>query len=250
MATDSAPGLRLFELLELLAAQGRPQSLAELQGLAPWPKPTLHRMLAQLEAGQLLQREPDGRRYALAPRALRLAESALGASSVQGVRNAVLRALVADIGESVNLTALSGAEVIYLDRVETAFPLRMELRPGTRVPLHASASGKLFLATMSARQREPLLANLTLSRHTDTTLTTRAALDAELDTIRREDLAVDAEEFVNGLVCVAVPVRSIGARNVRCAIALQAPSARLPLAKALTLVPRLREAARAVARSL
>ena len=180
MATESAPGLRLFELLELLAAQGRPQSLAELQGLAPWPKPTLHRMLAQLEAGQLLQREPDGRRYALAPRALRLAESALGASSVQGVRNAVLRALVADIGESVNLTALSGAEVIYLDRVETAFPLRMELRPGTRVPLHASASGKLFLATMSARQREPLLANLTFSRHTDTTLTTRAALDAEL----------------------------------------------------------------------
>ncbi|XHS79243.1 IclR family transcriptional regulator [Burkholderiaceae bacterium UC74_6] len=250
MSEEASPGLRLFELLELLATQGRPQSLAELQALAPWPKPTLHRMLRQLEAGALLQREPDGRRYSLAARALRLAESALAASSVQGVRHAVLRALVADIGESVNLTAMSGAEVIYLDRVETAFPLRMDLRPGTRVPLHASASGKLFLAFMPTRQRETLLAGLSLSRHTSTTLSTREALDKELERVRREDLAVDAEEFVDGLVCVAVPVRSPGGRAVRCAIAVQAPAARLSLAQALALVPRLRTSAAAIARSL
>jgi len=250
MSKEDSPGLRLIELLELMAGQGRPQSLAELQDLAPWPKPTLHRMLRQLEDGALLQREPDGRRYALAQRALRLAESALTASSVQGVRNAVLRALVTDIGESVNLTAMSGAEVIYLDRVETAFPLRMDLRPGTRVPLHASASGKLFLAFMPARQREALLAGLALSRHTATTLDSRAALDKELERVRQEDLAVDAEEFVDGLVCVAVPVRSAGNASVRCAIAVQAPTARVSLAQALALVPRLREAAAAVARSL
>ena len=73
-ATDDSPGLRLIELLELLAAQGQPQSLAELLALGRWPKPTLHRMLLQLETGGLLQREPDGRRYALAGRSLRLAE--------------------------------------------------------------------------------------------------------------------------------------------------------------------------------
>ena len=69
-------------------------------------------MLGQRESGGLLAREPDGRRYTPAPRLLRLAESTLSAGTQHGVRHAVLRQLVADIGESCNLTALSGAEVI------------------------------------------------------------------------------------------------------------------------------------------
>src|SRR6218665_2561443 len=101
---ESTPGLRLIELLELLAAQGRPQSLAELQNQGPWPKPTLHRMLQQLEAAGLLQREPDGRRYALGGRTLRMAETVLAGSAQQGVRPAVLRGLVGDIRENCNLT--------------------------------------------------------------------------------------------------------------------------------------------------
>ena len=59
---------------------------------------------------------------------------------------------------------MSGAEVVYLDRVESAFPLRMELRPGTRVPAHCSASGKLFLAWMPSRQRHAVLDGLALTR--------------------------------------------------------------------------------------
>ncbi len=245
----SSPVLRQFELLELLAGAGRAMTLAEVVAASSWPKPSVHRMLAQLEAGGLLAREPDGRRYALAPRLLRFADAVQGASTPQGVRHAVLRQLVADIGESCNLTALSGAEVHYLDRMESAFPLRLELRPGTRVPLHCSASGKLFLAHLPARQCQTLLDSLPLSRHTATTLTSRAELETELEAIRRQDYAVDAEEFVDGLVCVAVPVRQPGQRGVRCAVALQAPVARMALPQALQQLPRLRAAAAALART-
>jgi IclR family transcriptional regulator, acetate operon repressor len=247
---DSSPGLRLMELLELLSRQERPQSLPQAMALTGWPKPTVHRMLTQLENGGWLVREPDGRHYALAPRLLRLSETALSNSARQGVRHAVLRQLVSELGESCNLTALSGAEVVYLDRVEAAFPLRMELRAGTRVPVHCSASGKLFLAWMSARRRSALLDGLALTRYTANTLSERGSLDAELETIRREGHAVDAEEFVEGLVCVAVPVLSARGRQVRCALALQAPAARMSLAKARLQLPRLQQAAHALARTL
>ena len=245
----TTPSLRLFDLLEILCAQGRPLSLAEAVEATGWPKPSVHRMLGQLEGGGLLLREPGGRRYAPAPRLLRLAESTLGAGTQQGVRHAVLRQLAADIGESCNLTALSGAEVIYLDRVESAFPLRMELRPGTRVPIHCSASGKLFLAHLPPARRGAILDGLPLTRHTATTLTDRPALEAELERIARQGYATDAEEFVDGLVCVAVPVTNTGQRAVRCAVALQAPAARLPLPQALQLVPRLTLAAQAMGRT-
>jgi DNA-binding IclR family transcriptional regulator len=247
--TETSPSLRLFELLEILCAQGRPFTLANAVEACGWPKPSVHRMLGQLEGGGLLAREPGGRRYAPAPRLLRLAESALSAGTQQSVRHAVLRQLVADIGESCNLTALSGAEVIYLDRVESAFPLRLELRPGTRVPIHCSASGKLFLAYLSAARRCAILDGLPLTRHTATTLTDRKALEAELEQIARQGYATDAEEFVDGLVCVAVPVPAGGRRSVHSAVALQAPAVRMPLARALQQVPRLSEAAQALART-
>lgn len=246
---ETTPSLRLFELLEILCAQGRPLSLAEAVEATGWPKPSVHRMLGQLEGGGLLLREPGGRRYAPAPRLLRLAESSLSAGTQQGVRHAVLRQLAADIGESCNLTALSGAEVIYLDRVESAFPLRMELRPGTRVPIHCSASGKLFLAHLPPARRAAILDGLPLARHTASTFTDRRALEAELERIARQGYATDAEEFVDGLVCVAVPVPGAGRRTVHCAVALQAPAARMSLARALQQVPRLAEAAQALGRT-
>jgi IclR family acetate operon transcriptional repressor len=248
--TSLSPGLRLFELLEILAREARPLTLADAVAATGWPKPSVHRQLTQLEAGGLLAREPDGRRYALAPRLLRLAEATLAASTQQGVRHAVLRQLVSDIGESCNFTALSGAEVVYLDRIESAFPLQLNLRPGTHVPVHCSASGKLILAHLPAAQRNALLDGLPLARHTATTLTTRETLEDEFRRIRKEGYAVDAEEFVDGLVCVAVPVRSSDGRSVRCAVALQAPVARMGLAQAIEKVPRLHEAAKALGRTL
>ena len=79
--TPISPGLRLFDLLEVLVREARPLTLAEAVAASGWPKPTVHRLLAQLEAGGLLAREPDGRRYALAPRLLRLAEATLAGST-------------------------------------------------------------------------------------------------------------------------------------------------------------------------
>lgn len=245
----ASPGLRLFDLLEVLVREGRPLTLAEAVAASGWPKPTVHRLLGQLEAGELLAREPDGRRYAVAPRLLRLSESALAGSTQQGVRHAVLRQLVADVGESCNLTALSGAEVVYLDRIESAFPLQFNLRPGTRVPIHCSASGKLLLAHLPAAQRNALLDGLPLARYTTTTLDSREALEAEFRRIRKNGYSVDAEEFVEGLVCVAVPVPAQHGGTPRCAVALQAPVARMSLAQAIERLPRLQAAAQALART-
>lgn len=242
------PGLRLLQMLELVAATGEPQSLADVVRLSGQPKPSVHRILQQLEAGGLLARGADGRRYAITPRLIRFAETVLRASSSTGIRHTLLRQLVADVGETCNLTALSGSEVFYIDRVETAFPLRMDLRPGSRVPLHCSASGKLFLAHLPRPQRERLLDGLDLQRYTPHTLDTRERLETELERIRQDGHSVDAEEFIDGMVCVAVPVRDEPNGPVRCAVALQAPAVRMSLPSALQQLDKLRQAANDIAR--
>jgi IclR family acetate operon transcriptional repressor len=243
------PGLRLLQLLELVASTGEAQSLADVVRLSGQPKPSVHRMLQQMEVGGLLSRGADGRRYAVTPRLARFAETVLRASSTTGLRHTLLRQLVDEVGESCNLTALSGAEVVYLDRVEANFPLRLDLRAGSRVPLHCSASGKLLLAHLPSGARERMLDSLTFSRHTAHTIDSRDRMEQELRQIREAGHSVDAEEFVDGLVCVAVPVRDHPEGPVRCAVALQAPVARMSLQQALGQVDKLHAAAEGIARA-
>lgn len=241
------PTLRLFALLEVVAEKDQffsLQSLVEETGL---PKPTLHRMLQQLESAGMLQRDGDGRHYSTGLRLRRLAETLLLNNTVHGARHAVLRRLVEEVGESCNLTSLSGAEVLYLDRVETPAPLRFYLHPGSRVPAHCSASGKLFLAQMSPSQRRRLLEPVTLEKYTERTIVEPSALEAEIEQVRRDGYAMDREEFLPGLVCLAVLVPRAGGRS-NTAVALQAPLIRVPYKKVMDFLPALQRAAAALER--
>ena len=245
------PTLRLFALLEVIASKDQLFSLQRLTDDTGLPKPTLHRMLQQLESAGLLQRGPDGRLYGTGARLRRLAEKLLLNSVHQGAQHAVLRQLVDEVGESCNLTALSGNEVVYLDRVETAAPLRFYLHPGSRVPAHCSASGKIFLAQMTPRQRQRLLGHAPLQAYTPQTIIDLGGLEAEIRDIKRQGFALDNEEFLPGLLCVAVlvpPVARAGrpGRSNRC-VAVQAPIIRLTASKALQLLAPLQRAAAALA---
>ena len=244
------PTMRLFALLEVIAAKDQRYSLQTLTEETGLPKPTLHRMLQQLEGAGLLQREGDGRHYGTGTRLRRLAENLLLNDSHHGARHAVLRHLVEEVGESCNITALSGGEVVYLDRVETAAPLRFYLHPGSRVPAHCSASGKVFLAQMSAAQRERLLAHAPLEKYTAKTVTELAKIEKEIRRVQADGFALDDEEFLPGLLCIAALVPpAAGATGLsNLCVAVQAPVMRLSAAKAKRLLPALQRAALALSR--
>jgi len=241
------PTLRLFSLLEVIARKSRFFTLPALVEETGLPKPTLHRMLQQLESAGMIQREADGRHYGMALRLRRLGEDLLFNSTVHGARHAVLRTLVDEVGESCNITALAGGEVLYLDRVETPAPLRFYLQPGSRVPVHCSASGKLFLAQMSEAQRRRLLEPARLERYTPNTITGRAALEREIAQVQADGYALDREEFLPGLLCIAVLVPAAAGRASNTGIAIQAPVMRLPLKQVPRVLPALRRAAAALA---
>ena len=249
-AIESSPALKAFSLLEIIAAMDHPPTLSELTETAGLPKPTLHRWLNMLESAELLRRLPDGRRYELAERATALAFAILSNNPGSTRRHQILEGVARDLGESCNLTVLQGAEVVYLDRVEAAQPLRVAFQKGSRVPVHCSASGKMFLSAMPRSRRERLLATLKLDRHTANTLIDADALAAELAEIKRRSFALDDEEYLSGLFCVAVPILDRAAGDCIAALALQGPVVRLSRGNAEASLPVLRDAADAIAATL
>ena len=175
--------------------------------------------------------------------------AALKNSANRAERHAVLRGLVEEIGETCNFTILDGDEIVYLDRVEAHWPLRLMLAPGSHVPLHCTASGKLFLALMPAPRRRRLLAAAPLKRLTRNTITDKDRLLHELERIRAEKIGTDNEEFLAGLTAVAVPVPDARQR-ILATVAVHAPTSRMSIAKARTHVPALRRAAAKLAGTL
>jgi DNA-binding IclR family transcriptional regulator len=238
--------LRALSILDQLAVAGQPYTLSQLSARLHIPKATLTRLIESLEAQGYVMHLPDSRGtdrgITLGPRATQLALATLGSSSFTRACRSLLRGLVETLGETCNLTALDGDTVLYIERVETNEPLRLHMQPGMRVPLHCTASGKLFLSQMTRAERSAVLARLPLTRMTYRTLTDASLLEAELDRLSARGVGIDNEEFVRGMVAVAVPVRDEEGKHVLASLAVHAPTARSSLEDLLKAVPKLKEA--------
>jgi len=233
---------RSLRLLSLLASEGRALSLADLAARLALPKGTAHRICTQLLAAGFLARDVEERFYSVGPALRQLAFDTLNHGVVRGLRHDVLSELVREVDETCNFTTLDGAQVLYLDRVEAQWPLRLTLDVGSHVPLHCTASGKLFLSQMPRKERDAFIDGLTLTRMTRNTIVSASKLRAECDAIAERGHSCDAEEFIAGLIAVAVPVRN-AAGEVRAAIAVHAPTARMTLKEALKRLDALKAAA-------
>jgi DNA-binding IclR family transcriptional regulator len=252
-AGDDGPtesiALRAFAALEQVAVAHGPLSLDEFTSSLGLPKPTVYRILMLLKDAGLLHREPKTKRYTIGPRLTAFAVNLWRSDTLRAQWHRALEEAVAEIGESCNLTLLEGNKVLYLDRVETRHALRLHLEAGTRVPLHCTASGKLFLADMAPADARVLLGDEPYERFTDNTITSFQTLQAGLKKIRKTGIGTHDCELFADSVAIAVPVRGPGGA-IFAAVAVHAPSSRESVKSLLRFVDALRMAAATIAATL
>lgn len=242
---SNSAAIRAFRILEILAQARRPLALADIVAAMDLPKPTVHRILQQLQESWLVGRSVGSRHYECSSRVSRFALNLVMNSGPAPERHAILRNLVEQIGETCNLTMLDGTEIVYIDRVETQWPLRVHLQPGSTVPVHCTATGKLLLSLLPKEKRDKLLKTLPLSAGSGNAITDRAVLRREVELTRKRRIGINNQENLQGIISVAVPVMLD--RNRACAaIAVQAPVARMSLDQLLGHIPAMREAAEAI----
>jgi IclR family acetate operon transcriptional repressor len=234
---------RSFAVLEHVAGSRAPVDVLDIIASLKLPKATAYRLVDWFVTQGYLSREPARRRLIIGPKFTNLAFGALSSSMRHDTPHVVLQRLVHTLNETCNIGTLLNGEVVYLDRVEAEhWPLRLHYTVGSRVPLHCSAIGKLFLALAAAPRRRRLLQSLELRRFTDSTITDSARLETELRQIRKEQVSFDREEYLVGVVCMAVPV--IGKNGeMLAALAIQAPQARMNVQTARRHLPALQHAA-------
>lgn len=224
--------MRTLLILEVLGKSDHAMTATEINAHIGLPKQTVHRLCATLESEGFLTREGSSLRYLAARRLRDLGAGLLFQSRTHIARRQILQEVARRYGETVNFAVPEDDGMSYVDRVETDWAFRIQLPIGSHVPFHCTASGKCFLASMPRRQRETFVNALTLTPWTVTTHRTPESLMADLDQIAKRGYALDEEEFMEGMVAIAVPVCDPQGRFA-AAVAYHGPKQRVCLEKAV-----------------
>jgi DNA-binding IclR family transcriptional regulator len=232
---------RVLDILDAVAEADRPLSPTEIADQLAIPKASVHRLCTALEEHGYLQTRLNGRGLQAGHRLNRLALGVLSAAPFQAQRRAILSTLSQDIGETCNIAVPDGAEMIYFDRAETHWPVRINLQIGSRVPACATAGGKMYLSSLSDSRRDRVIMNTRLKRYTANTLLSHSALKDELIATAERGYALDNEEYIEGMVAMAVAVRDLQGR-LYATLSFHAPCMRLPFSAVSDFLPQLRAA--------
>ena len=234
--------LRLLLLLEQVAQAGVPVASSALEKALGLPKPTVHRLLATAENEGFLQRDVNGKSFGPGQRLRRLSANTLSSQRVRSERLLIMKGLAEKVEETCNLAAPGRYGMVYLDRVETHWPLRIQFPVGTQVPFHCTASGKMYLSSLRVDKLRRLLTSLELEQRTKSTLTDIDLLIDELAETRKRGYSTDAEEFMEGMVAIAVPIQDDRGRLLTT-ISIHVPVQRHSVDGLLKFLPDLRDAA-------
>lgn len=218
---------RAMHIIEAVSRADRPLSPADLACLLEIPKPSIHRLLKQLEADAFVQTNmrgliiPGGRMHGVA-------WGVLHSQRFSAVRRAILEQLTSQIGETCGIAIPNGSQMVYYDRVQSDWPLQLNLSIGSQTPTWCTASGKLYLSSLPKQRRGKILDHLPLKQYARNTVVDPERLEADLMLIKRRHMATDNEEFVDGMVGCAVPIIDRDQR-LRACLFIHAPLVRKTL---------------------
>jgi DNA-binding IclR family transcriptional regulator len=190
------------------------------------PKSTVHRILGTLESRGFVQQDPVTSQYGLGLKLMELG-SLVGTRAVLGQASLpMLRALSRETEETVLLVVYDEGEVVYLDALESPQPVKIDARPGKRLPAYCTGSGKAFLSFLPQSEVERVIADPLVAR-TPNTITDPVKLREDFAETRRRGYSISNEEYAVGIRAVGAPILSQSG-EIWGVVAVAGPAFRLP----------------------
>jgi IclR family transcriptional regulator, KDG regulon repressor len=224
---------RALDILLCFTTNETALSMTQISERVEIHKSTVHRLLATLEAKRFLHRDKATGLYRLGFELVELASIVLRDMDLPRWASPYLQRLAAECGETVDLAALDGDHVIYLQVVESPLRLKIAAAVGQRLPAYCTATGKAFLAFLPDVQVDQII-SAGLARQTDRTMVSAADLRRDLVATRERGFAISEQEFEPEINAVAAPILDASGYPIGV-IAVVGPSFRLPRERMLAL---------------
>ncbi len=198
---------KAVDIIEMLAAAPRGLSVREIAKALGFNASTTHHLVSTLRGRGFVDQDPETRAYRLGYRLVSLVNEFVSEADIYAIGAGPIRELRDRSGDTAYLTVLQDREIFVVFEATGVNPVQTRRpRPPGQSCLHGIASGKTLLAYLPDERRAPLLTSVSLARFTPHTITTPHELEMELAAIRAQGYALDREEWLVGLACVAAPV--------------------------------------------
>jgi len=196
---------KAMNLLEALVRSGQPRRLTELSRELGLTKPNVYRLLSTLSILGYVKKDPATSLYSPTLKLWEMGSMLVRDVDLQTVAGPRLRLLCEECRESVQLAVFDSGYVVYVDKVDSAQPLKATTSIGSRVPATVVSTGKAMLAWMGSEALDRAFEHV--KRYTPLTLTKRKDIERDLEETRERGYAVNRGEFRAGVCGVAAPVR-------------------------------------------
>lgn len=217
-AGDRSGGIQSLEraaaLLDAVAARADGISLAELSPQVGLHTSTAFHLVKTLVSLGFIDQHPESKRYRIGSRVFMLAASALEENTLLAFSTPILERLSADTSEAAHLAIRSSHDVVVVARTAATGLLTLSDRTGALRPPHATAIGKVLMASMPHDELVRMIEHIALTRFTPATITDKSRLVEEIKATQREGMAHDRGELDPDVRCIAVPVRDFAGRTV------------------------------------
>lgn len=203
----SAPSVqKAFKILQMIADSPSGLGVSELAKKLGMGKSTVHGITMGLEALGVLIRDPVHKKFNLGYSLLELGRKTYARIELRDVARAPMERLMEKVGETVFLGILNGDHVTILEVVESHHEMKITSPPGTRLPLLAGATGKVFLSLVEEKKAKEIVQKLGLVRFTAKSVVDQKKFLKEVEETRKRGYAIDDEEYMLGVRAIAVPI--------------------------------------------
>jgi len=218
---------KALSILELVLDQDRDLSITEISQKLGMGKGTVHRILNTLKERKFFQQDSHTKLYGLGVRTLEIGTASKREKFLRKAMAPFMMELYETCGETINAAVWEYNEIRYIYRLESAEMLRISTPAGARFPGYCAATGKIFLSFFSDEDIRQIYGRKNaFKRYTERTVDSVDALILDIEKIRIKKVAIDDEETLSGVYCVAAPVLSSKGECV-AAISISAPKNRV-----------------------
>jgi DNA-binding IclR family transcriptional regulator len=197
---------KCFNILDCLYSGDTLLTLEEITRAAGYKKTTCFRLLKTMRSLGIVELSPATKKYRYGTRLVATGLSALKHMDLRNSALPILQRLRDQTRETINLTILSGTEILYVERIMSDYLVNVNVNVGDRLPVYCASMGKVILAFLPENRVKKIIAATKFEPRTDRTIVSEAALIKELERIRTQGFALNDEELEKGLRAVAAPI--------------------------------------------
>lgn len=239
---------RAVAILECFSEENKEYRLSEISEKLDLNKSTVHGIITTLKYHGFVSQDEETQKYKLGIRFIEFGQLVVNSINIRDAASPVIDELCGRIDETVHIGMLDGLDIVWIEKKECTKSVKISTKIGGRLPAYTTADGKVLLSYLEEGKLKKYLPKK-IPQFTKNTITRKADFVKRLIEIKKNGYAIDNEEFVEGIKCVAAPIFDHNG-NAKFCLSTTAPAFRMNDEKILDLVAVIKEAADEISRNI